>query len=159
MLKTDRIDEGTYQDIAVQMRRYCAASYLQQDLKQLFMRLIFNILCNNSDDHLRNHGFIYAPGLGWRLSPAYDIVPQPDMGLKQPRLLTLGVGMNGSREATLQNAISSCAVFGLSEQAAQAITNQMKRLFISQWEGTFSKYGVPVKDFPALAQAFVNHLQ
>jgi serine/threonine-protein kinase HipA len=157
LLETDQVDEGAYQDIAVQMRRYCAAATIYEDLKQLFKRLIFNILCNNSDDHLRNHGFIHTHG-GWRLSPAYDIVPQPDMGPKVPRLLTLGVGMNGSRTATLQNALSSCGVFGLAEADGRKLIDQMKKKFFSEWEQIYLRYNVPLKDLPALAEAFVNHI-
>ena len=159
LLGTNQINAGSYQDIAVQMRKYCAASSVQEDLKQLFMRLIFNILCNNSDDHLRNHGFIHVAGQGWRLSPAYDIVPQPDMGPKMPRLLTLGVGMTGSREATLKNALSSCGVFGLTKEEGKKTIGRMKKIFVPQWEHIYLKYKVPRKDLPVLAEAFVNHLR
>lgn len=159
LLGTDQINGGAYQEIAVQMRRFCGVSTIQEDLKQLFMRLIFNILCNNSDDHLRNHGFIHTAGRGWRLSPAYDIVPQPDMGPGMPRLLTLGVGMNGSREATCNNALSACGVFGLTKEEGEKTIDHMKRKFLSQWEPVYSRYNVPRKDFPALAEAFVNHLK
>jgi len=93
------------------------------------------------------------------LSPAYDIVPQPDMGPDEPRLLTLGVGMNNSREATLKNALSSCGVFGLTKEDGEKIIETMKTIFLSQWETTFTKSNVPKKDFPALAEAFVNHLR
>ncbi len=159
LMGTDRINEGSYQEIAVQMRRYGAAAFIKDDLKQLFMRMVFNILCNNSDDHLRNHGFIHEPGQGWRLSPAYDIVPQPDMGPKVPRLLTLGVGINGSREASLGNALSSCPVFGLTQEEGQAVIDHMKEIFLSEWEAVYSSCDVPKRDFPILTEAFVNHLR
>jgi serine/threonine-protein kinase HipA len=159
LLGTDQLTEGTYQDIAVQMRRYCASSSIHEDLKQLFLRMVFNVLCNNTDDHLKNHGFIHISGQGWRLSPAYDIVPQPDMGPEEPRRLTLGVGMNGSREATLQNALSSCGVFGLQAEDGEKIIDQMKTKFLSQWEEVYSEYHVPPENFPGLAEAFVNHLR
>ncbi|WP_142900252.1 HipA domain-containing protein, partial [Klebsiella pneumoniae] len=45
------------------------------DLKELWSRIVFNILVTNTDDHLRNHGFILIPGKGWRLSEAYDLNP------------------------------------------------------------------------------------
>lgn len=159
LLGTDQLTDGTYQDIAVQMRRYCASASINKDLKQLFMRMVFNILCNNSDDHLRNHGFIHIAGQGWQLSPAYDIVPQPDMGPEEPRQLTLGVGMNGSREATLQNALSSCGVFGIPKEEGKKIIDQMTKKFLSQWKRVYLKYHVPHKNLPGLAKAFVNHLR
>ncbi len=50
------------------------------DLRQLFTRIVFNILVSNTDDHLRNHGFMLVPGKGWRLSPAYDMNPTLNAG-------------------------------------------------------------------------------
>jgi len=47
------------------------------DMEELWRRLVFNILISNTDDHLRNHGFLYAGREGWRLSPAYDLNPIP----------------------------------------------------------------------------------
>lgn len=53
------------------------------DLRELWTRILFNVLVSNTDDHLRNHGFILEPGRGWRLSPAYDMNPVPESsGLK-----------------------------------------------------------------------------
>lgn len=54
-----------------------------RDLEELWTRIVFNILVSNTDDHLRNHGFILEPGNGWRLSDAYDLNPVPHSdGLK-----------------------------------------------------------------------------
>jgi len=50
---------------------------------------VFNILISNSDDHLRNHGFLYDPAGGWRLAPAYDLNPMP-VDIK-PRILTTAI--------------------------------------------------------------------
>lgn len=53
------------------------------DLQELWSRIVFNMLVSNTDDHLRNHGFILVPGKGWRLSDAYDMNPVPGShGLK-----------------------------------------------------------------------------
>ena len=55
----------------------------QADLRELWLRIVFNMLVSNTDDHLRNHCFILVPGIGWRLSPAYDMNPRPQShGLK-----------------------------------------------------------------------------
>lgn len=48
------------------------------DLRELWSRIVFNMLVSNTDDHLRNHGFILVPGKGWRLSDAYDMNPVPE---------------------------------------------------------------------------------
>ncbi len=49
----------------------------KEDIEALWRRLVFNILISNTDDHLRNHGFLYEGQVGWRLSPAYDLNPTP----------------------------------------------------------------------------------
>jgi serine/threonine-protein kinase HipA len=157
LLATDDLTTGSYQEIAAQMRKHIAAPFVHDDLRQLFMRMVFNILCNNADDHIRNHGFIHLPGLGWRLSPAYDVVPQPDMGPGVPRNLTLGVGMDGSRLATLENALSVCPVFGLATADGRQVIERLKEGFLSEWEKVYVRCGVPKKDFHFLAEAFVNH--
>lgn len=54
-----------------------APANIDQDLQELWTRIVFNILVSNTDDHLRNHGFILEPGNGWRLSDAYDLNPTP----------------------------------------------------------------------------------
>ena len=158
LLGTDDITDGSYQEIAVQIKKYGAAGRVKKDLEQLYRRMVYNILCNNSDDHLRNHGFVHLPGQGWTLSAVYDVVPQPDMGPREARQLTLGVGMDGSRKASLDNALSSCAVFGLSRDGGQGIIDQMKQIFLSKWESVYTTCNVPKKDFSALAELFVNHL-
>jgi serine/threonine-protein kinase HipA len=159
LLGTNQIDQGSYQDIAVQMRKYGTAASIQDDLEQLFKRLVFNILCNNSDDHLRNHGFLYLADQGWRLSPAFDIVPQPDMGPAVPRRLTLSVGMDGSRDATLKNALSSSGVFGIAQEQGRRIIQRMTKLFLSRWESIYTKNNVPKKDMAIVSEAFINHLR
>lgn len=53
-------------------------SQTKKDLQELWTRIVFNILVSNTDDHLRNHGFILDPGKGWRLSQAYDLNAVPD---------------------------------------------------------------------------------
>lgn len=58
----------SYLELADALRRYGAAP--REDCAQLWRRIVFNILISNSDDHLRNHGFLYASRKGWRLSPA-----------------------------------------------------------------------------------------
>ena len=66
---------ASYLDIAEAIQQYGAN--VKGDLAQLWKRLVFNILISNTDDHLRNHGFILCDK-GWLLSPAYDINPSVD---------------------------------------------------------------------------------
>ena len=58
-------------------------SQTEADLLELWSRIVFNLLVSNTDDHLRNHGFLLVPGRGWRLSEAFDMNPVPEAhGLK-----------------------------------------------------------------------------
>jgi serine/threonine-protein kinase HipA len=62
---------------------------IDADLRELWSRIVFNMLVSNTDDHLRNHGFLLVPGKGWRLSEAYDMNPVPGShGLKSNLRLT-----------------------------------------------------------------------
>ncbi|MEN0105574.1 MAG: HipA domain-containing protein [Pseudomonas sp.] len=71
----------SYLELAEVLMRFGAEP--KRDLTELWTRIVFNILVANTDDHLRNHGFILVPGKGWRLSAAYDINPVPSgEGLK-----------------------------------------------------------------------------
>lgn len=58
-------------------------------MEELWRRIVFSILISNTDDHLRNHGFLYSGQPGCRLSPAYDLNPVP-VDIK-PRLLTTAI--------------------------------------------------------------------
>ena len=68
-------DPVYYTDIADMMVAHSAEP--EQQLHELYRRILFNILVSNNDDHLQNHGFLYAGNNRWRLSPAFDINPQP----------------------------------------------------------------------------------
>ena len=67
---------GSYLDLAQFIQGNGARSAVAPDLEQLFRRVVFNVLTGNTDDHLRNHGFI-RERTGWRLAPAYDLNPNP----------------------------------------------------------------------------------
>ena len=66
--------ECSYLDLAQFIIQHGASP--NEDLEELWRRIVFNIAISNTDDHLRNHGFLLTPQ-GWKLSPAYDINPNP----------------------------------------------------------------------------------
>ena len=78
MLGANDNETRSYLEIADAIRRYGASP--AADLRQLWRRMLFNVLISNTDDHLRNHGFLYIEGAGWRLAPAYDLNPVPAWG-------------------------------------------------------------------------------
>lgn len=71
----DAASGASYLEIAEVIASHGAAP--REDLAELWSRIAFNVMVSNTDDHLRNHGFLLVPGAGWRLSPAYDMNPVP----------------------------------------------------------------------------------
>ena len=143
--------EKSYADLAQAVRRYCHATVIREDNRQLFERLVFNIFVSNDDDHLRNHGFIWDPRLsGWKLSPLYDVMPRAS--LASERRLHLGVGPQG-RSATLDNAFAGRETFTLSTRsAAQSIAKIWET--VREWKVHFEEYNVPGDQIEKIAPAF-----
>lgn len=139
----------SYRRLAEQLRLFGASP--ARDARELWRRMVFNILCNNNDDHLRNHGFL-RDGKGWRLSPAYDVVPFPQISLD--RDLAIGVGSDG-RQATLHNALSEVASFGLSRKEAVADAQAMQKKVKASWEGLCGKTGFTAGEIERLRTCFI----
>jgi len=141
----------SYGDLAQAVRRYCHPRVIRENNRELFERLVFNILVNNDDDHLRNHGFLWDPRLpGWRLSPLYDVMPRAS--LSPERRLHLGVGPQG-RIATLDNAFGGREMFTLSAEAAGESIAKIWRI-VREWKVYFEEYQVPAEQIGKIAPAF-----
>lgn len=67
---------GSYLELIELIEQY--GSDPTVDIRELWKRIVFSVAVSNTDDHLRNHGFLLSPKKGWKLSPAYDINPIPD---------------------------------------------------------------------------------
>jgi serine/threonine-protein kinase HipA len=81
MLEATDGESGSYLEIAEAIELY--APNAAADLRELWRRIAFSILISNTDDHLRNHGFLRTSSAGWALSPAFDLNPDPAPGPKQ----------------------------------------------------------------------------
>lgn len=121
------------------------------DRRELFARMVFNVLVSNDDDHLRNHAFLFdAEGGGWRLSPLYDVVPKPQVA--QERLLHLAIGPHG-RLARLDNALAGAGRFGLLPPDAARIIDRVVRA-VRGWRDIFEGLGLSVRECDRVATAF-----
>jgi serine/threonine-protein kinase HipA len=118
----------------------------KEDLEQLWRRMAFNILVSNTDDHLRNHGFILTP-LGWRLSPAFDMNPN-EMG----NGLTLNISEN-SNELDITLSIETAQLYQLKSQNAGRILNEMRHE-ISNWRIVAKKFGISNSEIEQTKRAF-----
>jgi serine/threonine-protein kinase HipA len=140
----------SYRDLAEVLRQY--GTEPKQDLRELFRRMVFNILVSNDDDHLRNHAFLFD-GRGWRLSPLYDVVPRPQAGPHTN--LILGVGDKG-REASLQNALSGIAAFGLSGDEAVRLIEDLRLRVKGRWRHLLTENKIKPDDVTRLTSCFAK---
>lgn len=142
-------DRWSYLLLADELRRW--SSNPQKDRLELFRRMVFNAMVTNNDDHPRNHALLQVDR-GWRLSPAYDIVPVPATS-KERRDLALNVGVFG-RAASMYNLLSQPEVFGLSLHAARAEIDRMRQK-VSGWQELFKHHGVSAADIEKIAPAML----
>jgi serine/threonine-protein kinase HipA len=118
----------------------------KQDLEQLWRRVLFNVLVSNTDDHLRNHGFLLTKQ-GWRLSPAYDMNPN-EFGTG----LTLNISEN-SNELDVSLVIETASLFQLDKNQAENILKDMKSK-ISKWPLIAKKVGISTNEIELTKRAF-----
>ncbi|HVB47650.1 MAG TPA: HipA domain-containing protein [Burkholderiales bacterium] len=139
----------SYLLLADELRRWSAKD--DEDRRELFRRMVFNAMVTNNDDHPRNHALLHTSG-GWRLSPAYDIVPVALVS-QERRDLALEAGVFG-RAASVYNLLSRCEVFGLEREEAQQLIEQMQGV-VSGWREIFASYGVEARSIQMLDQAIL----
>jgi serine/threonine-protein kinase HipA len=142
-------ERWSYPLLADELRRWSVKS--NDDRRELFRRMAFNAMVTNNDDHPRNHALLHTKG-GWRLSPAYDILPVPLVSIER-RDLALEVGRFG-RAASLYNILSQCDVFGLTKEDAQALIDGMLNV-VRGWREFFIQRGVEQRSIEMLEQAML----
>ena len=147
MLDAADHEQRTYTDIAEAIRRHGADPL--GDLAELWRRIVFTVLISNSDDHLRNHGFLRAPG-GWRLSPAYDLNPTPADA--DGRYLTTAIRA-GDPRASLGPALETAGYYGLDGRRAREIAGEVAAA-VGGWREEEARFGVSRREQERLASAF-----
>jgi serine/threonine-protein kinase HipA len=119
----------------------------QADLRELWSRIVFNLLVSNADDHLRNHGFLRVPGKGWSLSPAYDMNPVPEAhGLK----LNITEADNA---LDIELARSTAPYFRQTLSVADDIIARMKSV-VRQWRKLAQALKIEEHEQDRMASAF-----
>ena len=148
MLDAKDNETRSYLEFADVLRRHGAAP--KEDMHALWRRIVFNILISNTDDHLRNHGFLWSGPAGWRLSPAYDLNPVPaDI---KPRVLTTAIDLDDAK-ASLQRALDVAGYFELRSDEAREIAGQVARA-VSSWRREAVKLGLAPRQIERMASAF-----
>jgi len=122
----------------------------EEDMKELWRRIVFTIMVSNTDDHLRNHGFVYERYKGWRLSPAYDINPTP-LELA-PHVLTTSIDFN-DQTASLKTAMRVAKEFRINKEDALLVIKEVASS-VRQWRLVASKFGLSKQECDRMASAF-----
>ena len=138
----------SYLEIAEALRQN--GSSPNEDLRQLWRRIVFNVLISNTDDHLRNHGFLYEGPAGWRLSPAYDMNPVP-VDVK-PRILSTSIDPDDP-SASIDLAFAAADYFGLKDKDARGIAAEIGKA-VTAWRSVAEKAGINKGEIDRMASAF-----
>lgn len=117
----------------------------RQDMHELFRRLVFNILIDNTDDHEKNHVLLVQDNQQLRLSPAFDVLPTGQaLGYQ-----SMDVGEEGA-VSSVHNALSMAAMYGLSAREALGEARRVA-LVVHGWQAHFGSLGVSVAATTLLA--------
>jgi serine/threonine-protein kinase HipA len=136
-----------YVDVAEAFAEH-GATTVRSDLVELWRRAVFSVAVNNTDDHLRNHGFLRGSA-GWTPSPAFDINPSPDTGTQRQ----LGIGAAHARADTLTGLHGIAPDFGVDAPTADRI---LRDVFTATcgWRSCATMNGVPEHELALMADAF-----
>ena len=135
-----------YPELAQLIRRLGRPEQVRAQQHELFRRMVFNILIDNTDDHEKNHALVRGDDGYYALSPAFDVLPAAQgLGYQQMRVGALG------HEASMANALSEVRAFGLTDaQASQMVAGIAEQ--VAQWQALFKEQDVRGGDLDVLAQ-------
>ena len=135
-----------YPELAQLIRRLGRPDQVRAQQQELFRRMVFNILIDNTDDHEKNHALVRGADGFYALSPAFDVLPAAHgLGYQQMRVGALG------HEASIGNALSEARAFGLTDaQARQTVAKIASQ--VAQWKAVFNSLNVRDADIDLLAQ-------
>lgn len=148
MLGAKDNETHSYLEVVDALRQHGAG--IEADLEELWRRIVFYILISNTDDHLRNLGFLYAGSEGWRLAPAYDLNPMPVE--TKPRVLSTNISLDDGT-ASLELAFEVTDYFKLSAKRAREIAGQLGKVVV-RWDKEASELGIGKTDRERVASAF-----
>lgn len=138
-------DGSSYLDMASLIRKYGAVP--KKDLQELWRRIVFNMAVSNTDDHLRNHGFLLSDE-GWVLSPMYDVNPNSDGDT-----LSLNVD-TASNLIDFELALSVAGLFGLPQKQAETGIEEIRQIVGNHWRKLAQKYGLNRNEIENMSPAF-----
>ena len=149
MLEARPGDQRSYLEIAEVIEERSPAA--TRELRQLWRRIAFSVLISNTDDHLRNHGFLHERGESWTLSPAFDLNPNPAPG---PKYLSTAIDFTDTL-ASLETVMSVAGYFRLDEGAALVVLAEVMNA-VAGWHDVAKSHGLTNRDIELMQPAFVH---
>jgi serine/threonine-protein kinase HipA len=147
MLEAADGDGGSYLEIVDAIERHSPSA--ERDLRELWRRIAFTVLISNTDDHLRNHGFLRLSSAGWSLSPAFDLNPDPEPGSKH---LSTSIEF-GDTTASLATLMGVRDYFGLGDTEARSVLGETHEA-TAGWREAATSLGVDPTGIAAMESAF-----
>ena len=151
MLEAAPGDRRSYLEIAEVIEQRSPAP--TSDLRELWRRMAFSVLISNTDDHLRNHGFLHERGESWALSPAFDVNPNPDPG---PKHLSTAIDFTDTR-ASVNTLMSVAGSFRLDADSARMVLADVVNA-VAAWPGVAKSHGLSSREIELMKPAF-EHLE
>ena len=139
------VEGSSYMEIATIIKTNSASP--GKDLLELWRRIVFNMAVSNTDDHLRNHGFILVKD-GWSLSPLYDV---------NPSIYGDTLSLNVDSDSNLIDfnlALSVAKIYGLTDEQALRELKDIKNIVESNWRKLAGQYGLSRSEIEGMAPAF-----
>ncbi|GAC1525144.1 MAG: type II toxin-antitoxin system HipA family toxin [Ramlibacter sp.] len=151
LLGKERSEGTSYLELAQFIRGAGSPRYADDDARQLFRRVAFNVAVGNRDDHLRNHGFILDKQ-GWRLAPAFDVNPNID---KAEHVLCID---DRDDRPSIDIVLSTCEFYGLEAADGESIVQEVLDV-VDTWPDVARRQGLAAADIQVTASAFAAHAQ
>ncbi len=141
-------ERGSYPELVDALTAHGAQA--KEDARQLYRRVVFNVLVSNVDDHLRNHGFLWSGQGGWILSPAYDLNPTP-VDVKA-RILTTNIDLDEGT-CSVELLQETAGYFGLGDRQSCTIIREVAEV-TRTWQAVAAEVGARRAEITRMASAF-----
>ncbi len=141
-------DRGSYPDLVDVLSQHGAQA--ADDARELYRRMVLNVLISNVDDHLRNHGFLWTGRKGWALSPVYDLNPVPT-DIKS-RILTTNISPDEGT-CDMRLVLDAAEYFSLDGAAAKEIVKEVAAA-TAEWRNVARSFNAPPAEIRRMESAF-----
>jgi len=144
LLKADDWYDAGYRDLAEVIKH--VSTQPGQDLQRLYRQMVFNVMIGNTDDHLKNFLMLHNDK-GWRLSPAFDLVP--NIGFNHEHVLRIGLD---NRPPDLETLLAEAKHFGIKRRQQTMDMIAAVHEIVAAWPEVFKMYNVPEKDIESIGK-------